>query len=242
MQRALKNEASPPVGRWGAREAGIIEVASRLFADKGYDSVTMAAVAGACGLSEGTLYNYFRDKSDLAVRACLVAFERHADEAEEIVANARSLRAGLEQLTALELRILIESRGMMRIWLREVRGADGYPRSAARHVLRRFSGNLIALFKKWQAMPDAATGLDLSIMRDIFFGSAEHIVGTAIVQHRVEDLDVEKLARDLASAYLRAFDIKPVNGARKGVRRLNGHQAKRSRSPRESKRTRPEPG
>lgn len=207
MQKATKKEPPPPVGRWGAREAGIMEVAGRLFIRHGYESVTMATVATACGLSEGTLYNYFRDKSDLAVRVTLAAFERHASEAEDIVVHSTSLRRGLEQLIALELRILIEAKGMLRIWLREVRGAQGYPQSPSRHVLRQFSGHLIGLFQKWGAVPATATGLDLTLVRDIVFGSAEHIVWTAIVQNRVERLDVDRLSRDLALAYLRAFGV-----------------------------------
>lgn len=209
MQKARTKDVSAPVGRWGAREAGIIEVATRLFSDKGYDGVTMASVAHACGLSEGTLYNYFKDKSDLALRATLVAFDAHADEAETIVAEATSLKTGLERLIALELTILLEARGMMRVWLREVRGALDYPKSPARGVLRRFSGNLIQLFEKFGAFPDPKSGITFSLMRDIVFGSAEHVVWTAYVQGRLDSLDVDRLSRDLAAAYLRAFAIAP---------------------------------
>lgn len=232
MQKAMRKEPLAPVGRWGAREAGIIEVASQLFSDNGYESVTMAAVAAACGLSEGTLYNYFRDKNDLALRVSLAAFERHASAAEDIVAGSTSLRQGLEQLIALELRILIEARGMMRIWLREVRGAQGYPQSAARNVLRRFSGHLIALFQKWGAHPAPAMGLNLTLIRDIVFGSAEHIVWTAIVQDRVERLDVDQLARDLAGAYLRAFGFA---GARRPTANATAGSATSGRTPAKGK-------
>lgn len=203
--KAAKKQSLMPVGRWGSRESGIIEVATRLFSDKGYDSVTMAAVASACGLSEGTLYNYFRDKRDLALRVTLAAFERHTSEAASIVAESASLREGLEKLIALELRILIEARSMMALWLREVRGAPEYPHSAARDVLRRFSSQLIALFQKWGYQPAAATGLNHALMRDIMFGGVEHVVWTAIVQGRADRLDEGALARALADVYLRAF-------------------------------------
>lgn len=215
MQKAMRKQPQPPVGRWGARETGIIQVASQLFSDNGYESVTMAAVAAACGLSEGTLYNYFRDKSDLALRVTVAAFDRYADEAERIVAHSTSLQQGLEELIALELHILIEARGMMRIWLREVRGAQGYPQSAARDVLRRFSSHLIDLFQKWGVHPDPATGLNYTLMRDIVFGSAEHVVWTAIVQGRADRLDAATLAHDLAAAYLRAFGLRTRGKARK---------------------------
>jgi AcrR family transcriptional regulator len=46
------------------REA-ILETASRLFADRGFDSVTVAAVARAADVSEMTVFNHFRTKEDL---------------------------------------------------------------------------------------------------------------------------------------------------------------------------------
>jgi hypothetical protein len=67
--------------------------------------------------------------------------------------------------------------------------------------------------------------------RDIVFGSLEHIVWTARVQRREDQLDVEKLSRDLASAYLRALGLDEGHGTaprrrkQAGDRRTGGTQA-----------------
>jgi TetR/AcrR family fatty acid metabolism transcriptional regulator len=214
VQRSLKKDALVPVGRWGEREKGILEVATALYASEGYENVSMAAVAAAAGLSEGTLYNYFRDKQDLVLRVSAAAFEGHTVEAEAIVKESQSLRDGLQALIDLELRILIEAKEVFRIWLREVRGSGGYRQSAARKRLRDFSSQLIRLFEKWNAVPDPALGLNLPLMRDMVFGSLEHIVWTAIVQRREGELDVARLSRDLAGAYLRAFGFAAASGSK----------------------------
>ncbi len=39
--------------------------AHRLFSDRGFDAVTVAEVARAADVSEGTVYNYFPTKEDL---------------------------------------------------------------------------------------------------------------------------------------------------------------------------------
>src|SRR5690349_20197707 len=122
----------PPVGRWGEREQGILEVAKALFAQGGYENITMAAVASAAGLSEGTLYNYFRDKQDLQLRVSLGVFEAYTLDMERVVRDSKSLRHGLEGIIALELKLLIEAKELFRIWLREVRGTSGYAQSEAR--------------------------------------------------------------------------------------------------------------
>jgi AcrR family transcriptional regulator len=226
MQKAQKREMVPPVGRWGEREQGIIEVATQLYLQGGYENVTMAAVASAAGLSEGTLYNYFRDKQDLQLRVSLAAFEGHIQAAETAVAESSCLREGLERLIAIELGLLIRAKELFRVWLREMRSTNGYAHSEARQVLRRFSSQLIHLFAKWNAAPDPALGFNLPMMRDFVFGGLEHIVWTALVHRREDRIDVEKLSRDLAAAYLRAFGLDEEHGA---AARNDGRKPGRSR-------------
>lgn len=43
----------------------IIQAALRCFAEKGYEATRTASIAREAGISEGTLYNYFRDKRSL---------------------------------------------------------------------------------------------------------------------------------------------------------------------------------
>lgn len=43
----------------------IFEVACRLFAQRGFDGVSMRDIAQACGISKATLYHYFPDKDSL---------------------------------------------------------------------------------------------------------------------------------------------------------------------------------
>jgi AcrR family transcriptional regulator len=230
MQKVHRREREtvPPVGRWGEREQGIIEVATQLYLQGGYENVTMAAVASAAGLSEGTLYNYFRDKQDLQLRVSLTAFEGHTQAAERAVADCKSLRGGLERLIAIELNMLIRAKELFLVWLREMRTTSVYPQSDARKILRRFSSQLIRLFEKWNAVPDPALGLSLPMARDIVFGSLEHIVWTARVHRREDQLDVERLSRDLAGAYLRALGLD--DAARRAARRKDRKEGRGRRA------------
>jgi TetR/AcrR family transcriptional regulator, fatty acid metabolism regulator protein len=209
------------VGQWGAREAGILDVAAQLYASRGYESVSMSDVARAAGLSEGTLYNYFRDKTDLVVSVGLVALEANIAGAAAITKNASSLDDGLRQLIAHQLRCMLAEPEMYRIWLREVKAVESYGKGAARDALRRFSQQFIFFLDRWHPHPETLR-LPPALMRDMFYGGIEQIGWTAIVQGRPvgrsgsgqKALDIDGVAASLAASYLDAFGLSPARAVR----------------------------
>lgn len=49
----------------GTRRSQILTAAAVIFARKGFDRATIADIAKAAGLAEGSIYNYFRSKDEL---------------------------------------------------------------------------------------------------------------------------------------------------------------------------------
>ena len=66
----------------------------QLFAQRGFDRVTVAEVAAAADVSEKTVYNYFPTKEDLF-------FDEVPAREEALVAAVRGRRAGESILAAL---------------------------------------------------------------------------------------------------------------------------------------------
>src|ERR1700679_1817069 len=52
-----------------AKRGRILDAASRLFRERGFDGVTVAEVMQAAGLTHGGFYGYFKSKDDLIVQA-----------------------------------------------------------------------------------------------------------------------------------------------------------------------------
>lgn len=76
----------------------ISDTATRLFAQRGFDGVTVAEVAEAAGVSEKTIFNYFATKEDLLFdevprrEAELVGAVRDREPGESVVAAVRRLQ------------------------------------------------------------------------------------------------------------------------------------------------------
>jgi AcrR family transcriptional regulator len=83
----------------------IAETARRLFCERGFDAVTVAEVARAADVSEGTVFNYFPAKEDLVYRG-LESFE------DDLLKAVREREPGESVLQAFK-RFVLEQRGLL---------------------------------------------------------------------------------------------------------------------------------
>jgi len=75
-------------------KSAIAAVGLRLFADRGYDSVTMADIADACGIGRSTLLRYFAAKAD-------ILWDRAADEATALAEKLRTAPQSADPIAVL---------------------------------------------------------------------------------------------------------------------------------------------
>jgi AcrR family transcriptional regulator len=75
----------------------ISDVATQLFAENGFDAVTVEQVAAAAGVSKMTVFNYFPRKEDLVVdrETELLALVRDATAGTDPIGRVRDLFVGL---------------------------------------------------------------------------------------------------------------------------------------------------
>jgi AcrR family transcriptional regulator len=80
------------------RRQELVDLAERLFLERGYDRTTVNDVIAAAGVSKGAFYHHFKAKEDLLEAIA----ERAARESLEIVAEVR-VEPGLDALQKLNL-------------------------------------------------------------------------------------------------------------------------------------------
>lgn len=90
--------AARPVGRRAQNKEAIrkriVTAALSLFQTKGFDATTTKAIARKASIAEGTVFNYFKTKEDIALHF----FEQEVDQAIAAVrGNPRLKKASLEE-------------------------------------------------------------------------------------------------------------------------------------------------
>ena len=94
----------PSFSRAGERRAErkqqIVETASQLFSERGYENVTLRAIAERLGYSHAALYRYFPDKASLLGEICRATF---AHLTVELDAQQREAQGPEAELLAVSL-------------------------------------------------------------------------------------------------------------------------------------------
>ncbi len=87
-----RRRGRPPAQSGDDTRAAIIATAQRLFGGRGYNGVSMEALAAECGLNERALYYYFRSKRELFEATAAVALTRLSSEIVDRVFSRTALR------------------------------------------------------------------------------------------------------------------------------------------------------
>jgi len=103
-----------------SRRSEIADVALRLWAEKGFDQTSVAAIAGEAGVAKGTFYLYFDSKD-----ALLLEVLRRNSLIPNILAliedlQSKSLEEAVEGFVAGAWRHLCEHRDLVRVVMREL--------------------------------------------------------------------------------------------------------------------------
>lgn len=129
--------------------AAILDVAQRLFVEKGYTGLAMREIAEAVGLTKPALYYHFRNKQELFVAILdqlLTDLTKIIDRAET---KEGSIRQQIEHIVAVILALPVQQRSTLRLASQELAHLDAATRQ---RFLERyhtgFIGRITALLER----------------------------------------------------------------------------------------------
>lgn len=153
-----------------ARRQSILDAATRVFAQKGIASATMAEIASEAGISPGAIYRYFENKEDLA-RGCM---NESAESLKNAWSNPESLEMSFNELAALTFAGIalpeedIDTQMFLEQMLIAVREGENVALTQFQDETHRVRGG-IALLLSREYGADAVKGLDLDRLGEALF-------------------------------------------------------------------------
>lgn len=198
MTRARATADSVPATkreRLEAKEAAIVEAARAVFIEHGFEGAKIAEIARRAGSADGTVYLYFKNKSDLMLAVVGRFWDELTQGARAAVAAEHGTFDKLRALALFHLRAIIADMPLIELAVMikhfsEFR--DGLVEDFKRDYVTVFD----EAFRLGVDRGDIAAEASLWIARDLFFGALEYSARTILLHDRdAEDAVVDNLMR-----------------------------------------------
>jgi AcrR family transcriptional regulator len=86
----------------------IIEIASRLFREKGFGAASMRDLAEHVGVEAASLYNHIQSKSDILQTICFKVANEFMTNLEQVEASPQSTLKKMETIIRLHIRMMLD--------------------------------------------------------------------------------------------------------------------------------------
>ncbi len=161
----------------------LLRVGRDVFAERGYERATTAEIAQRLGISEATVFTYFRGKRELCVQVISDWYDEIIAAMETGMPREAGTRAELSFFVHTHLRLfLIQGTGLCALVLSEGRSRGQALGESFLPLQRRYTAPLMDLLARGQARGDIRTDVPLRYLRPLVLGPLEHLLWEAIGQ------------------------------------------------------------
>jgi AcrR family transcriptional regulator len=173
----------------------ILDAATRLFVERGFDGVTVTEIARAAELSEMTVFNYFPTKEDLVFgrmeffeEQLVAAVQQRALDESAVAAFGRMVLAGVDQLAARTE--MIAKAAML------IRSSPGL-QAREREITARYTARLAGVFtaETGSADDDIEAWTAASALMAVHRGLIEHVRSAVLAGRRGAQLSNNAIAQ-----------------------------------------------
>ena len=186
------------------RVEAVLSTARIVFSENGYEKSTTLDIAQRLGISEATIFTYFGSKRELCMQVISDWYAEISEELEHEVPLLQGTQPQLGYIIHKHLNVLIrDGKGLCALVLSEGRSPDTGFSELIAALQRRYTAPLMSVLSLAQAAGEIRRDMPLRLLRDMVYGSMEHIMWECIVTGIDPDLDLA--ARQVSDLIWSAF-------------------------------------
>jgi len=142
-------------------EQGILEAAEILFAERGFDAVSMSAIAKLANTSKPNIYHHFKNKSELYLAILKTAVQRASGLLDELEEAPGTFRQRLAGFSAGQLENIVAHGRSTQLVLREaLSGNSERGRDIANYMVSEVFNRLVAMVRHGQQEGELRDDID----------------------------------------------------------------------------------
>lgn len=171
------------------RTSLILQAAREVFEAEGYADAKVADIAARIGVVEGTVYSYFSSKRDLLDRLILDWYRQQIQTQQVGLESIRSVSEKIRYLLRLHLKTMLDNHRFCALLLKESRGLDDHVMDTVHEMNREYTRHFRVLVQEGVESGALSAGIDVSQVRNLLYGAAEHLFWDISYGQQKVDID-----------------------------------------------------
>ena len=173
------------------RVAELLAAARAVFSEHGFQRATTAQIAEKAGVSEATVFTYFAGKRELCIQVITDWYDEISGDLEAEVPRLPGVRAKLAYVIRQHLvTLLADGSGMCALVLGEARATAPELAEVITDCKRRYTAPLMEALAQARDEGHIRQDMPLRLMRDLVYGSMEHVLWDYMVNKTKPEIDV----------------------------------------------------
>lgn len=159
----------------GARREQIVKAAEKIFAEKGFHAATISEIAGAAGVSEPTIYEYFSSKEQILFTIPVETSQKLGELIDFHLQMAKGTAAKLRAMIYIILWIHQNDPCYAAVSYLILKQNSHFIQDEAYAFLRKRLRPLIEVVKEGIAAGEIKSGFTPYFIRSVILGAIEHL-------------------------------------------------------------------
>ena len=161
--------------RTNDKRARILEAAIKVFAERGFHSATVAEIARAAGVADGTIYLYFKGKDDLLLRLFDEKMTELLADAKAAVAQERTAPGKLRRFIQLHLAVVERNPDLASVLIVELRQSAQFLKAADRQKLAAYVDLIAEVVRAGQESGELDGNISPATVKRAIFGALDEL-------------------------------------------------------------------
>ena len=157
------------------KRARILDAAVKVFAERGFHAATVAGIARAAGVADGTIYLYFKGKDDLLLRLFDEKMTALLSEVRSELAKERTAADKLTRFIQLHLALVERNPDLASVLIVELRQSAQFLKAAARDKLAAYVDLIAEVVRDGQETGELSQGISPSAVKRAIFGALDEL-------------------------------------------------------------------
>jgi TetR/AcrR family transcriptional regulator, fatty acid metabolism regulator protein len=192
------------------KRARILDAAIKVFAERGFHTATVAEIARAAGVADGTIYLYFKGKDDLLLRLFDEKMTELLAEARGELLREKTAPEKLRRFIELHLALVERNPDLASVLIVELRQSAQFLKAADRAKLAAYVDLIAEVVRAGQEEGELSADISPSTVKRAVFGALDELALGWLVSGRRASL--KKVAAEVAGIFVRG--LLPATGGR----------------------------